>query len=542
MKRFPLAPGRSVRLHLLRGIGGFALLLLPGTVGAQDVDQRFSSAWNSARYVEAEAIARQQLAIAEGQQSENNVAVCSNNLAVVHGRQGRYAEAEPLYKQALANWEKSLGTDDPLSVGAGPPRLCHLQRRLPAGNMLSTHFFGEDDDFVLVAGTGPERVDKLAVPEVKAKALGIKAGPLTAKRLQEILIGEKGSGLMTRLATSSSRADDLWPRLATLWRVLVPEAARKSILEGKAERLAIIPDGPLALLPFEAPVVEEGREPKYLLDAGPPVLYAASATVLYNLTERPPAKPAADREPVPTVRDPAYGEVGIKVGTLSRAAATERGVRDWAPGRRVLLRACQGLADQEHGNVFGALALTPGPNGGGDAADDGSLTLAEFYELYLKGIELTILSSCQTNCGPQQKGEGTRALSRGFLVAGSRRVVASNWLVNDEAAASLVSVFCAGLAQAEKAAKPLDHAEALQAAKRVHPAAGQVEEPVLLGVDGPHRAAVIRLDGSGSSTGQLSKGGSHAIRPPVDALADCGRAGHGAASGRRRPRQTTSRT
>ncbi len=40
------------------------------------------------------------------------------------------------------------------------------------------------------------------------------------------------------------------------------------------------------------------------------------------------------------------------------------------------------------------------------------------------------------------------ALSRGFLVAGSRRVVASNWLVDDEAAASLTSYFCAGVASA----------------------------------------------------------------------------------------------
>ena len=84
----------------------------------------------------------------------------------------------------------------------------------------------------------------------------------------------------------------------------------------------------------------------------------------------------------------------------------------------------------------------------------------------MKGSELAILSACQTNYGPQQKGEGTWALSRGFLVAGSRRVVASNWLVDDEATASLVSFFCAGLAQAEKAGQPVDHAAALQAAKR----------------------------------------------------------------------------
>jgi CHAT domain-containing protein len=58
------------------------------------------------------------------------------------------------------------------------------------------------------------------------------------------------------------------------------------------------------------------------------------------------------------------------------------------------------------------------------------------------------------------------ALSRGFLVAGSRRVVASNWLVDDEAAANLVSVFCTFVARAEKEGEPVDYAEALHKAKR----------------------------------------------------------------------------
>ena len=58
-----------------------------------------------------------------------------------------------------------------------------------------------------------------------------------------------------------------------------------------------------------------------------------------------------------------------------------------------------------------------------DAADDGFLTLAEIYQLDLRRCELAILSACETNFGPQQQGEGVWAISRGFLVAGSRRQV-----------------------------------------------------------------------------------------------------------------------
>ena len=123
------------------------------------------------------------------------------------------------------------------------------------------------------------------------------------------------------------------------------------------------------------------------------------------------------------------------------------------------------LVDQRHGNLFGALALTPGASEI-DPADDGFLTLAELYELRLPGCELAILSACDTNYGPQQKGEGVLALSRGFLVAGARRVAASNWLVDDRAAASLISVFCSELARGESDSQGLDYAAALLKAKR----------------------------------------------------------------------------
>jgi CHAT domain-containing protein len=153
------------------------------------------------------------------------------------------------------------------------------------------------------------------------------------------------------------------------------------------------------------------------------------------------------------------------MGVLKKESAREISVRKFAPGREILHFACHGLVDQSYGNLFGALALTPGPAGAADAADDGYLTLAEIYALRLKGCELAILSACDTNYGPDQQGEGTWSLSRGFLVAGARRVVASNWLVDDEAAASLVSVFCGALVKAQQD-HPLDYAEALHAAKR----------------------------------------------------------------------------
>ena len=44
--------------------------------------------------------------------------------------------------------------------------------------------------------------------------------------------------------------------------------------------------------------------------------------------------------------------------------------------------------------------------------------------------------------------------------------MASDWLVDDEAAARLISSFCAQVARAEKAGGAADYADALQQAKR----------------------------------------------------------------------------
>ena len=41
------------------------------------------------------------------------MAACLHNLAQLYLRQHRYAQAEPLYKRALAIWEKTLRPDHP---------------------------------------------------------------------------------------------------------------------------------------------------------------------------------------------------------------------------------------------------------------------------------------------------------------------------------------------------------------------------------------------------------------------------------------------
>ena len=118
---------------------------------------------------------------------------------------------------------------------------------------------------------------------------------------------------------------------------------------------------------------------------------------------------------------------GIKAGTLTGTQATEAAVRHWSPGRRVLHLACHGVVDDAVGNVFGALALTPGPAAATDPSDDGFLTMTELSELDLRACELTILSACRTNSGPNRRGRRLGAVARlpgGGFAAGGREQLA----------------------------------------------------------------------------------------------------------------------
>ena len=67
------------------------------------------------RYAEAEPLYKRSLAIREKALGPDHpdVAQSLNNLAVLYEEQGRYADAEPLYKRSLAIREKALGPDHP---------------------------------------------------------------------------------------------------------------------------------------------------------------------------------------------------------------------------------------------------------------------------------------------------------------------------------------------------------------------------------------------------------------------------------------------
>jgi CHAT domain-containing protein/Flp pilus assembly protein TadD len=91
--------------------------------------------------------------------------------------------------------------------------------------------------------------------------------------------------------------------------------------------------------------------------------------------------------------------------------------------------------------VLSGLVLA-GANRTGDEAeaDRGIVTAEALVGLRLDGLELTVLSACNTGLG-EVSGEGVYGLQRAFHIAGCRDVIASLWAVEDEATAALMTLF-----------------------------------------------------------------------------------------------------
>lgn len=385
-----------------------------------------------------------------------------------------------------------------------PVTATELQEWAQQHKALLLYYMIDDHDTTVISigrESGPA-VTTMSVPQSLKSALGTSDEHLKDETIIKVL-SEPEEGVLPCLSRPGGEKK-IQSRLAALYQTLIPEADREAIESNKYQRLFIVPDYLLSTFPFEALIISDGPTPTYLLDRSPPIAYVPSATLLLNLARKPAA---TGKTRVLTVGDPRYDaanpnqthrgvassgrvtwrgkldrlpftatesqwvrelftKIGAEVTLLTGAQATEAAIRQHIIGQRFIHFACHGMADQNYGNYFGALAVSGPQQGSVQSANDGFLTLAEIYSLDLNGCELAILSACQTNQGPMQGGEGTWALARGFIVGGARRVVASDWLIDDAAGASLISYFVGGITRAKKDADSSDYAKDLIEAKR----------------------------------------------------------------------------
>ena len=116
--------------------------------------------------------------------------------------------------------------------------------------------------------------------------------------------------------------------------------------------------------------------------------------------------------------------------------------------------------------------------------EDGILTAKEIADLDLRGLDLVVLSACQTGLGDISQGEGVFGLQRGFKKAGANSILMSLWEVEDEATQILMTQFYKNLVSGQSKRQSLQYAQRYLREYN----AGQYDKP-------EYWAAFILLDG-----------------------------------------------
>lgn len=268
------------------------------------------------------------------------------------------------------------------------------------------------------------------------------------------------------VAGASTRAEDpaLLEQSHRLYRDLLGpvEPLLKNV-----RTLAILPNGPLHYLPFQA-LVTDLRSRRYLVDR----------MACVNLCEEsflaPPAASGAPRRLL---------LLGNPDGSLEHAEEEVRSIAALFPGSQAFVGRqarkdlvvsmqpdVQGLHIASHGVLDSADAANSyillAPESG--SAEGGRLTLREIWGLDLEGLDLVTLSACATGLGEDNPGDDLISLENAFLFAGAGSVVASLWDVDDSATAKLMTAFYERLPREERA-RALQEAQKTVKAELPHP-------------------------------------------------------------------------
>jgi CHAT domain-containing protein/Tfp pilus assembly protein PilF len=261
---------------------------------------------------------------------------------------------------------------------------------------------------------------------------------ITADSLDSVVLDVADDTLTKQVTTFGSDRRTNVDTLSTLYDLVVAPIADQIT----TSHLIIVPDGALNYVPFAALQTPDGS---YLIDHYS-VSMVSSGTTLVLLNDRAQQTQAAPTSPALVLAQPAAPGLptlrnapleALEIADLLRVEphlnATEANLRAQATGSTVLYITAHAELDR-FAPLFSVIYLGEG----GDY--DGRLEVREIYELDLsQGTELVVLSGCETASGGD--GEDFGLLARAFFAAGSPRVIASLWAVDDAATAELMTAF-----------------------------------------------------------------------------------------------------
>lgn len=236
----------------------------------------------------------------------------------------------------------------------------------------------------------------------------------------------------------------------------------------ETDRLLIVPDGPLAYLPFEALTVEDD----YLIERHT-IKYMPSITSLTLLRERENDQsrdllavagsefseetlPEGRRQGSITTLPSTITEVDSisthfeNVTKLKDDEITESKLKEHLNDQyRYIHLATHGIIDENNPHQSGLLLKTESELSA-TSKEDGLLKSSEIYRLNLDS-DMVVLSACNTGLGKHVDGEGMLGLQRSFFYAGTSSVVVSLWSVYDRSSAYMMDEFYKSMLDGERA-------------------------------------------------------------------------------------------
>jgi len=308
-----------------------------------------------------------------------------------------------------------------------------------------------------LAAAAPEAASLVAVQGVSIEQIAARLAPgetlidyyrvddelyaltLSATRVHGVKLSGRGLGDEVRAFRTAIEQDD--PRALARAQPLYERLITPLLPDLDGAKLVISPHGVLHYLPFAA--LWDGKQ--YLLDRYSVRMIPSAGALVYLKTGHAVKVGKVLALGNPDLGDPSFDLPSAQHEAQEIAAmfpaskalvgreASKSAVESLAGGFAILHFATHGTFNAD-APLSSGLYLAKGEEA------DGLLTVADLYRLRLDS-DLVTLSACQTGLGRIASGDDVIGLTRGFLYAGARSIVASLWEVNDEATEQLMLSF-----------------------------------------------------------------------------------------------------
>ncbi|MDH3709278.1 MAG: CHAT domain-containing protein [Cyclobacteriaceae bacterium] len=236
-----------------------------------------------------------------------------------------------------------------------------------------------------------------------------------------------------------------------------------TLVSDTIDRLIIVPDGPLAVIPIESLIT--ARRPLEKVDYSAleylikkyQIQYAYSSNLLFQnvsvTTEKPSVLALSHASLIGSSKEVETIADLMKAKTFEGEKATEENFKQYAPDYNILHLAVHGEGDSE--SILNSKLIF---NSTDSLSEDGVLNVYELYGMELNA-DLAVLSACETGIGKQLQGEGIYSMARAFTYAGCPSVIMSLWKTDDIQSALIFSGFYQALQQGMNSNQALHQAK-----------------------------------------------------------------------------------